>query len=216
MPKTKTKSSGLTTAQRSAFFRALQAASIELGHDTPEAREAYRKAVMREETGKEHLAQLSRTKDFDACMRRFARDAGDWQMAARFAVADEARQAVLIRICLAQLLQLKGCPAGSADGADYLAGIVEQARIPCGRDVRDSSFWLDCDPRHLVTLFRILDTHRRRMLRRLAEGAPLGFDATAVYVLKESGDGVVIAWPPDAYAGLGRSIRVNVGRGGAQ
>ena len=69
--------SGLTPAQRSAFFRALQAASIELGHDTPEAREAYRKTVMREETGKAHLAQLSRTADFDACMRRFAADAGD-------------------------------------------------------------------------------------------------------------------------------------------
>ena len=54
------KTSGLTPAQRSAFFRALQAASIELGYDTPEEREAYRKTVMREETGKEHLAQLSR------------------------------------------------------------------------------------------------------------------------------------------------------------
>ena len=76
MPK---KSSGLTPAQRSAFFRALQAASIELGHATPEEREDYRKTVMREETGKEHLAQLSRTKDFDACMRRFASDAGDFE-----------------------------------------------------------------------------------------------------------------------------------------
>ena len=73
-----TKQPGLTPAQRSAFFRALSAASIELGHDTPTAREAYRREVMREETGKEHLAQLSRTKDFDACMRRFASDAGDY------------------------------------------------------------------------------------------------------------------------------------------
>ena len=83
MPK---KSSGLTPAQRSAFFRALQAASIELGHATPEEREDYRKTVMREETGKEHLAQLSRTKDFDACMRRFASDAGDYETASRFAI----------------------------------------------------------------------------------------------------------------------------------
>ena len=66
--------SGLTPAQRAAFFRALQAASIELGYDTPEARETYRKEVMREEAGVEHLADLSRTTGFDRVMRRFAAD----------------------------------------------------------------------------------------------------------------------------------------------
>ena len=159
MPK---KSSGLTPAQRSAFFRALQAASIELGHATPEEREDYRKTVMREETGKEHLAQLSRTKDFDACMRRFASDAGDFETASRFAIADDARKAAILRICCAQVLQLKGCVAGTTEAADYLAGIVEQARVPCGRDVRDSSFWMDCAPGNILALFQILDTHRRR------------------------------------------------------
>ena len=112
-------SSGLTPAQRSAFFRALQAASIELGHATPEEREAYRKTVMREECGKEHLAQLSRTKDFDACMRRFAVDAGDFETASRFTIADDARKAALVRICCAQVLQLKGCDAGTTEAADY-------------------------------------------------------------------------------------------------
>ena len=48
----------LTPAQRAAFFRALQAASAELGHDTPDEREAYRKRVMREECGKAHLAPV--------------------------------------------------------------------------------------------------------------------------------------------------------------
>ena len=117
----------LTSAQRSAFFRALQAASVELGHTTAGEREAYRKTVMREETGKEHLAQLSRTADFDACMCRFAADAGDYETASRFAVADAARRAALVRICCAQVMQLKGCALGTTEAADYLAGIVEQA-----------------------------------------------------------------------------------------
>jgi len=208
------KTSGITPAQRSAFFRALQAASIELGHDTPEEREDYRKAVMREETGKEHLAELSRTHDFDACMRRFAADAGDFEAASRFAVADDARKAALVRICCAQVLQLKGCAAGTAEAADYLSGIVEQARIPCGRDMLDSSFWMDCNPDHLVTLFQILDTHRRRLLRRLLDGRTvrtfLGFDAAVVYSLLPTG-GVRFAYDAHAYDTL-TSVRINIRR----
>jgi len=204
----------LTAKQRGCFWEAHRAACVELELSTREERETYRKLVMREECGKEHVSQLSRTADFDRVMARFAKDAGDWETAGRFSVADEARQVALIRICLAQLMQLKGCPAGSTDGAEYLAGIVEQAKIPCGRDVRDSSFWLDCNPGNLVTLFRILDTHRRRMLRRLSSEAPLGFDAGVVYALKPSGDGVVIEWRPGAYAELARSVHVNVKGGG--
>lgn len=206
------KSSGLTPAQRAAFFRALQAASIELGHDTPEAREAYRKAVMHEECGKEHLAQLSRTKDFDACMRRFAADTGNFEEAARFAIADDARKAAILRICCAQVLQLKGCVAGTTEAADYLAGIVEQARVPCGRDVRDSSFWLDCAPGSVLTLFRILDTHRRRLLRGLLDGRTartfLGFDPSIVYQPRESG-GLGITYDAHAYDSL-TSVRIYI------
>jgi len=206
------KSSGLTPAQRSAFFRALQAASIELGHDTPEAREVYRKTVMREETGKEHLAQLSRTKDFDACMRRLAADAGDYETASRFAIADDARKAVIVRICCAQVLQLKGCVAGTTEAADYLSGIVEQARIPCGRDARDSSFWMDCAPGSVLLLFQILDTYRRRLIRGLLDGrtarAFLGFDPTIVYQFRAAG-GLRITYDAHAYDTL-TSIRIHV------
>ena len=209
-----TKQPGLTPAQRSAFFRALSAASIELGHDTPAAREAYRREVMRAETGKEHLAQLSRTKDFDACMRRFAADAGDYEAASRFAIADDARKAALVRICCAQVMQLKGCTAGTTEAADYLAGIVEQARVPCGRDARDSSFWMDCAPGSLQTLFQILDTHRRRLLRAaLGDGSAfLGFDPGIKYSLLPGG-GCRLTWGIRAYDGLSSSVRINVRRG---
>ncbi|MBQ3315472.1 MAG: hypothetical protein IJG70_05875 [Kiritimatiellae bacterium] len=209
MPK---KSSGLTPAQRSAFFRALQAASIELGHATPAAREAYRREVMREETGKEHLAQLSRTKDFDACMRRFAADAGDYEAASRFAIADDARKAALVRICCAQVMQLKGCTAGTTEAADYLAGIVEQARVPCGRDIHDSSFWMDCAPGSLQTLFQILDTHRRRLLRGILDPRTartfIKFDPGIVYQPLPDG-GLRIKYVPRAYSSL-ETVRVNV------
>lgn len=207
-----TKQPGLTPAQRSAFFRALSAASIEFGHDTPAAREAYRREVMREETGKEHLAQLSRTKDFDACMRRFAADAGDYEAASRFAIADDARKAALVRICCAQVMQLKGCTAGTTEAADYLSGIVEQARVPCGRDIHDSSFWMDCAPGSLLTLFQILDTHRRRLLRGILDPRTartfIKFDPGIVYQPLPDG-GLRIKYVPRAYSSL-ESVRVNV------
>lgn len=207
-----TKQPGLTPAQRSAFFRALSAASIELGLDTAEDRETYRKTVMREETGKEHLAQLSRTKDFDACMRRFASDAGDFETASRFAIADDARKAALVRICCSQVMQLKGCTAGTTEAADYLAGIVEQARVPCGRDIHDSSFWMDCAPGSLLTLFQILDTHRRRLLRGILDPRTarmfIKFDPGIVYQPLPDG-GLRIKYVPRAYSSL-ESVRVNV------
>lgn len=207
-----TKQPGLTPLQRSAFFRALQAASIELGHATPAAREAYRKTVMREETGKEHLAQLSRTKDFDACMRRFAADAGDYEAASHFAIADDARKASILRICCAQVLQLKGCVAGTTEAADYLSGIVEQARVPCGRDTHDSSFWMDCAPGSLLTLFQILDTHRRRLLRGILDPRIartfVKFDPCIVYQPLPDG-GLRIKYVPRAYSSL-ETVRVNV------
>lgn len=207
-----TKQPGLTPAQRSAFFCALSAASIELGLDTAEDRETYRKTVMREETGKEHLAQLSRTKDFDACMRRFAADAGDYEAASRFAIADDARKAALVRICCAQVMQLKGCTAGTTEAADYLSGIVEQARVPCGRDTHDSSFWMDCAPGSLLTLFQILDTHRRRLLRGILDPRIartfIKFDPGIVYQPLPDG-GLRIKYIPHAYSSL-ESVRVNV------
>ena len=207
MPKT----SSLTQRQRSAFFLALRAACVELGHDTPESREEYRKTVMREEAGVEHLADLSRTVDFDAVMRRFASDAGDFEMASRFAVADEYRKVAIVRACCAQVLQLNGTTPGTVDAADYLGGIVEQARIPCGRDLIDSTFWMDCNPDHLLTLFQILDTHRRRLLRRRLDGRTvrtfMRFDQYASYELLPTG-GVRVTIAPSAQPS--DSIRVNV------
>lgn len=209
------KSTGITQRQRMAFFRAHHAACVNLGLTTAYEREEYRKSVMREETGKDHLADIGRTDEFDKVMKRFSADAGDYETACRFAVGDDARKAALIRICCAQVLQLKGCPSGSQEAQDYLAGIIEQARIPCGRDLTDSSFWMDVSPDSLVTLFQILDTHRRRLLRALLDGrttrALFGFDASVCYEPQPTG-GIRLVYDPNAYADLSTSIRINIWR----
>ena len=209
------KQTKITQKQRMAFFRAHHAACVNLGYSTTEEREEYRKRVMREEAGKDHLADLGRTGEFDKVMKRFAEDAGDYETACRFAIGDDARKAALIRICCAQVMQLKGCPAGSSEATDYLAGIVEQARVPCGRNLTDYSFWMDVNPDSLTVLFQILDTHRRRLIRGLAEGSAarafLGFDPHARYELKETG-GFRVCYDPDAYADLSASIHINIRR----
>ena len=202
----------ITPRQRVTFFRAHHAACVNLGLYLAEEREAYRKQVMLEEAGAHHLADLGRTGDFDKVMKRFASDAGDYETACRFSVGDEARKIALVRICCEQVMQLKGCVAGTREAILYLEGVVEQAQVPCGRDLIDASFWMDVAPDSLLILFQILDTHRRRLLRaRLGDKSVfLGFDPAVRYEIQD--DGVRLVYDPAAYSTPSTSIRVNVRR----
>lgn len=189
------KPKGLTAAQKGAFWRAFANACRNLGHTTAEDREAYRREVMFEEAGKRHFADLERTGDFDKVMARFAADADDYEAASRFAVGDVGRVAFLVRTVCDQVMQLKGSPAGSTAARDYLAGVIGQARMPCGPDPHDPAFWQDMSQDDLRACFAILDTHRRRLLRHLMTGqeAFLGFDPNARYELLPTG-GVRLAY----------------------
>ena len=120
----------------------------------------------RRECGLRSMKDLNRTTDFDRVMARFLADAGDYESAAKYAVGDSLRKAVLIRICCAQVMQLLGVTSGSSQALEYLAGIIRQANLECGYD---TAFWMDCPPDSLTALFAMLDTHRRRLLRRLME-----------------------------------------------
>lgn len=178
----------ITSSQRYAFFKACSAACQNLGLRSQNEREKYRKTVMKEETGKEHLSLLNRTTDFDACMARFARDAGDWQMAAKFASGDEYRMAVMIRICCLQLMQLKGIPEGTDAAKNYLRGILEQSRVSCSIGSSDSSYWMDISKDNLMVVFQILDTARRRLLAGFSSlDGFRAFDPSVVYSIQPNG-----------------------------
>ncbi len=179
------KDTSLTKPQLAAYWRSAAAAAREVG----EALETYRKRVMREECAASSVKELNRTGDFDKVMARFAVDAGDYAAAGHYVTSDARRLAVLVRVCCAQVMQLMGEPEGSTAAADYLAGIVRQAHLPCG--TADGCFWLDCPPDSLLSLFRMLDTHRRRLLRGMVEPSSLrrfmGFDPVVVYQPLTSG-----------------------------
>jgi len=191
------KDTSLTKPQIAAYWRAASAAARNVG----EPLDTYRKRVMREECGVESVKALNRTGDFDKVMARFAVDAGDYGAAGHFATADARRLVVLIRICCAQVMQLKGEPEGATAAAAYLAGIVRQARLDCG--LADGCFWIDCPADSLLALFQMLDTHRRRLLRGIVNpdglGGFLGFDPDIVY-RPMPGGGVKLAYNGSFYA----------------
>ena len=202
MPKPK----GLTRPQIAAYWRAATSAAREAGVPVDD----YRKRVMREECGVTSVKQLNRTHDFDAVMRRFAEDVGDYAMASKYAVADIHRMSVLIRICCEQVLQLKGYPMGSTAARDYLAGVIGQSHIQCSTGPNDPSYWLDISPDSLNAVFAMLDTHRRRLLRRIlppGHSVNLGFDPESFYRMTAEG-GLIIDRAPWAYDSTGVKVQV--------
>lgn len=200
------KDTALTKPQLAAYWRAATAAAREVG----EPLETYRKRVMREECGVESVKALSRTGDFDKVMLRFSVDAGDYGAAGKFATAGAGRMSRLVCICAAQIMQLKGAPSGSTAAAEYLAGVIRQARFPCGSDA--VGFWLDCPADNLMALFHILDTHRRRLLRQLVSQSTVrrffGFDDDLVYIPLPDG-GIRLVYDAGHYASFS-AVKVNL------
>ena len=200
------KDTSLTKPQLAAYWRSAAAAARNIGEPV----DTYRKRVMSEECGVSSVKALNRTADFDKVMLRFSVDAGDYGAAGKFATAGAERLSRLVCICAAQIMQLKGAPAGSTAAAEYLAGVIKQACIPCGSDV--SGIWMDCPSDTLLALFHILDTHRRRLLRQLASPPSvrrfLGFDGDLVYVPIPSG-GVRLVYDAAYYASFG-AIKINL------
>ena len=200
------KDTSLTKPQFAAYWRAATAAAREVG----EPIEEYRKRVMREECGVDSVKELNRTGDYDKVMLRFSVDAGDYGAAGKFATAGAERLSRLVCICAAQIMQLKGAPEGSTAAAEYLAGVISQAQLPCGSDA--AGFWLDCPQDALMALFHILDTHRRRLLRQLVSTETvrrfLGFDDDLVYFPLPDG-GVRLNYDASHYASFS-AVKVNL------
>ena len=182
------KPQGLTQPQIAAYFRAANAASRALG----EPLDAYRKRVMKEVCNVTSIKQLNRTSDFDAVMTRFAEDAADYQSACHYAVGSGRRLAVLIGAVCEQVMQLKAIEA-TATGAittatpaeDYLRTILNRSGNL--RSNEAGGWWLDLSDTNLQAVFAMLDTHRRRLIRRLNNATsatvPLAFNMNVGYVL---------------------------------
>ena len=76
-------------------------------------------------------------------------------------------------------MQLKG--GSESDARNYLEGLINQARVSCGINTSDNSFWMDVSPTSLQHLLQILDTYRRKLLKANFPGSPVKFDDTVRY-----------------------------------
>jgi len=169
----------VTRAQYPKFFSMLRKAALNLGLDTPKEVEEYRHQVMREEAGCESIKQLGRKADFDACIKRFAADAGDYLQAVEIGLQEAKRRAYVVKVMSVQIMQLKG--GSETDARNYLEGLINQARVPCGVCTTDNSFWMDVSTRSLQNLLQILDTYRRKLLKANFPSLPVKFDDSVRY-----------------------------------
>lgn len=77
----------LTSLQRATLFAHVHKAASEQGVDP----EKYRKMIMREELGVDHLSEVSRTDGFDRLMCRMLKDCGEYSHALDYVGGDVKR-----------------------------------------------------------------------------------------------------------------------------
>ena len=156
----------LTKKQAALSWRSLAAAA---DRQAVPDREAYRKRVLREELGVEHMRDVGRTEDFDKLMLRLALDAEDWHGLSYYSIAGERRLADLVADCATQVLELEDFEIASSksdfNSLDYISGVLRQSGMSPVRVERED-YWLDLAPADLARLLQILDTHRRRIVKR--------------------------------------------------
>ena len=148
---------GLTQSQRRTLFATIREAAREQGEEP----EAYRRRVMAEELGVEHLADVSRGSGYDQLMARVCRDAGDDARAIKFALATSTRLRHLV-VETAEILA-----PGNALG--YVAGVMIQSHTVRGTDqstlaarLASDSGWMDFTDPQLRRILAMLKTHLRR------------------------------------------------------
>lgn len=143
---------------------------------TRQERDTARRGVMFRACGKITLKDVNSGVDFDRLMYTVATLAGDYEAMAYWCQASERRTVHLVGECARQIGEI----AGEIKGWEYCRSVFAQARLPAS--------WMDIPDPLLFATFQMLDTHRRRVLKRdhgwLGErdGQPLGFRPERIYI----------------------------------
>ena len=168
----------MLTAKQQAMFWALwaRAEREELPITaTRQERDTARRGVMFRACGRITLKDVNPTGDFDRLMYAVSLMSGDYQAAAYWVNAGERRTAHMISECARQIGELAGVPKGW----DYCRSVFVQAGLPPA--------WMDIPDGLLFSTFEMLDTYRRRVLKRdfgwkgERLGQPLGFNPDRIY-----------------------------------
>lgn len=160
----------LSKAQLGQFWRVFEQACRNIGLDKA-GREVYRRRVIKEETGHDHLGEIDATGDFDAVMTHFALDAGDYALAGKYSTGVSGRYRKLVFDRVADILAASG--SGATKG-EYVAGILFQGRLVyrpfdtaktfgAKLDAADGSAWTDIPTPTLRLLLQIVTTEWRKL-----------------------------------------------------
>ena len=156
----------LTTLQRATLFAHVKNAAAECG----EKPEAYRKRIMREELGVDHLSEVSRTDGFDRLMCRMLKDCRDYSHALDYTGGDVRRLRYLALSAARQCCD--GVPLADSDEqamlCKYVASIMvnmKLSRLSSGALAiqlpRDDG-WDDFTPMQLKQVVAALNLQVRR------------------------------------------------------
>ena len=154
----------MTPKQMRQFWPAFARACDALGLTTSDDKSAYRRRIMMEEASANHLAEVSNTHGYEALMARLAADAGDYEDASRYAGGDDRRMAYMVDDCARQVFELSG--KTESERLAYIRAILEQSGLVRQTAIVNVFWWLDYPDTTLDRIFRMLDTHRRRLLHR--------------------------------------------------
>lgn len=167
----------LSKAQTGQYWRLFQQATSNM-HMDPNQCDKYRHEVLFEEAGVVHLGDLGTTSAYEKVMARMAVDAGDYELACRYATGDARRYRHMILDRARSVLEATAA-AGKPDERTpeaYVAGVMFQGRLvyrpydtpaSFGVKLQEESAWEDIPPATLRLVLQILSSE----LAKLRKGA---------------------------------------------
>ena len=157
----------MTDRQRQVFFKLFAKACAVQGI-SPAARESYRHELIARACPASggSLKCVGAGAPFEALMLLLGREAQSLDAASHFATATHRRLAKMVEAQVRQIGELTQVPKG-ADPLRYLQGVLTQAGWAWAlASAKSQEWWLDLPEPHLSKLLAILDTHRRRLIKR--------------------------------------------------
>jgi len=144
---------------------------LKLDPNDSKAVERARHIWIEKHTGNPSLKTCAPVGQYDRLMLATAIAAEDFELAAHFSIADENRIRHLTEQCLRQIGELQGITLPW----EYVRNIYKHIDWPTD--------WMDIPAKELFDVFKMLDTHRRRILRNAyGQTADVKFDPDESYV----------------------------------
>lgn len=166
----------LSKPQQAKFWKLFAEAVAENfpGGCDKSTKDAFRYKIIKESTDKDSLTIVGTGRDYERLMAATASMTENWEERLYWCMADERKYKHMIGVCLVQINHI----TGEQYAWDYVRGTLNQAHWP--------EDWQDISADMLHSVFKMLDTHRRRLLRRAnwqgsRHDQPIGFNPQRTY-----------------------------------